>query len=122
MGAGHGATGAPDIIELGAGSTFAFVSGLLGRAFDGNPRRARAYFKDLDGRIADELDIEARWAPRAPARGAVAARRHPRSTLLHHSKRATSSLAKDQKAAIQRRTGSYISDRPWSLSHACATP
>lgn len=103
--AGHGATGAPDIVELSEGSTFAFVSGLAGagvRRFsaidhdddtwwasyytadrwvkngtdmgstghygalfirfhvDGNPRRARAYFKDLDGRMVDEFDIEAR--------------------------------------------------------------
>lgn len=103
--AGHGATGSPDIVELGTGSTFAFVSGIAGagvRNFsaaehdddtwwasyytrdrwlkngtdmggsgnygalfiqfyvDGNPRRARAYFKDLDGRMVDELYIEAR--------------------------------------------------------------
>jgi hypothetical protein len=103
--AGHGATGAPDIIELDTGSTFAFVSGLAGASVrnfsaidhdddtwwasyyaanrwvkngtdmggtgfhgalfirfhvDGNPRRARAYFKDIDGRMVDEFEIEAR--------------------------------------------------------------
>lgn len=103
--AGHGATGASDIIELEPGSTFAFVSGIAGagvRNFsavhhdddtwwasyytadrwlkngtnigtlgnhgalfirfhvDGNPRRARAYFKDVTGRMVDEFEIEVR--------------------------------------------------------------
>lgn len=100
--AGHGPIGVPELMELGRGRTFAFVSGLAGygiRNFaaadhdddtwwasyyagnrwlqngvlmpgaasygalfiefgaGGDPRRARAYFKDVSGRIADEFTI-----------------------------------------------------------------
>jgi hypothetical protein len=101
--AGHGATGALDVMQLAPGRTFVFVSGIGGdsiRAYDasrhdddtwwasyyasnrwmkngapmtgsgtfgalfirfhvdGDPRRARGYFKDVNDRIADEFTIE----------------------------------------------------------------
>jgi len=102
--AGHGATGLHDSLQLGAGRTFVFVSGLAGvgiRAYDaglhdddtwwssqyatnrwmkygvlqsgvatygalfirfyvdGDPKKAFAYFKDVNGRIVDSFTI---WA------------------------------------------------------------
>jgi hypothetical protein len=102
--AAHGAAGSPAQIQLAAGRTFVFVSGLAGvgiRAYDagghdddtwwasyyasnrwllngavqsgsarygalfirfnvsGDPKRADAYFKDVNGRIADQFTIRA---------------------------------------------------------------
>ncbi len=101
---GHGAVGAFNLMELGAGKTFVFVSGLGGnsvRAFDtgshnddtwwssyytsdrwfmngvmqsgtgthgalfirfnvnGDPKKASAYFKDINGRLVDSFTIQA---------------------------------------------------------------
>ncbi len=101
---GHGKTGQYDNLQLGAGRTFVFVSGLAGVGVrdvdsshnndtwwsaqygsnrwmksgvvksgtgtygalfinfhvDGNPKKAYAYFKDVNGRIVDAFTI---WAP-----------------------------------------------------------